>query len=109
MTRFCGLNGEWIEVHKDVVTIGLTASALDNMGSIDRLQLPQVGAVLRQGDVVVIFESCKAAYDFESPCSGTVIAVNSKLLDDPCQLQESTWLFRLHQVPQQELMSFSHN
>lgn len=41
-----------------------------------------LGAQVRQGEVVALLETAKATFEVESPVSGTVLAVNSKVGDE---------------------------
>ena len=63
--------------------IGITRHAQDTLGDIVFVELPEVGRVLRQGEVAGVVESVKAASDVYAPLSGEVIAVNEALRADP--------------------------
>ena len=41
-----------------------------------------LGAQVRQGEVVALLETAKATFEVESPVSGTVLSVNSKVGDE---------------------------
>ncbi|HEY1792293.1 MAG TPA: glycine cleavage system protein GcvH [Opitutaceae bacterium] len=71
---------EWVRTEPDgTVTVGITDYAQAALGDITYVQLPKVGAALKQGSVFGVVESVKAASDVYAPLSGTVTAVNSKL------------------------------
>jgi glycine cleavage system H protein len=53
------------------MTIGLTAFAIEQLGEIVYMELPQAGKVLKKGDVFGIIESVKSASDMYSPVSGS--------------------------------------
>lgn len=101
-----GPNGEWLERDGDVVTIGITRSTAEQVGNVIGVHFPEVTAPLHRGDVAVVLESSKAAIDCESPLSGTVKAVNFRLLEFPQLINEAPehdgWLYRLENIENHE-------
>jgi glycine cleavage system H protein len=75
---------EWLRREEDGnVTIGITDHAQSSLGDLVYVELPEVGQdVDNAGDMAVV-ESVKAASDVYAPISGTVVAVNEALSDDP--------------------------
>jgi len=90
---------EYIALADDLVTIGITAFAVDQLGDIVFVDLPQVGAVLQKGQPFGTVESVKAVEDLYAPVSGVVTAVNQALLDHPENLMTdpygSAWLVQM--------------
>jgi glycine cleavage system H protein len=74
---------EWVKVDGDVATQGVTNYAATHLGDMVYVDLPEVGAQLKQGEAAGALESVKAAADFYSPISGTVVERNENLLDEP--------------------------
>ena len=75
---------EWLRTEADgAVSVGITDYAQASLGDITYVQLPKVGAVLKQGAPFGVVESVKAASDVYAPVSGTVIAVNAALDSKP--------------------------
>ncbi len=64
-------------------TIGISRHAENALGDVVYVELPKVGSIVKKGQVFGVIESVKAASDLYSPVSGTVIAVNTNLIDDP--------------------------
>lgn len=91
---------EWVYLDGDVITIGITQFAQDQLGDVVFVELPEVGAELTAGDAVAVVESVKAASDIYAPLTGTVIAVNEVLQDNPELVNsdpyEDGWFFKLH-------------
>lgn len=92
---------EWALREGNKVTVGLTAHAIDQLGDIVFLELPKVGAAVKQGAAFGVIESVKAASDIYAPVSGRVVEVNEPLpntLDlfksDP---YGKAWLIRIEQ------------
>jgi glycine cleavage system H protein len=74
---------EWVKLDGDVATTGVTNYAATQLGDMVYVEMPAVGTVVTMGESAGALESVKAAADFYSPLSGTVIERNEKLLDDP--------------------------
>ncbi|MBY0460288.1 MAG: glycine cleavage system protein GcvH [Gemmataceae bacterium] len=73
---------EWAKLDGDVVTVGVTAFAVEQLTEPTYLELPTVGAVLSAGEKFGIIESYKSTSDLYSPVAGTVIERNEPLVDD---------------------------
>ncbi len=74
---------EYLRVEEDVATIGITAFAVDQLGDIVFVGLPEEGADLQKGDSFGSVESVKAVEDLYAPVSGQVIAINEAIVDSP--------------------------
>ena len=75
---------EWVELAEDdLVTIGITDFAQEQLGDLVFIELPEVGDEVSQGDNICVIESVKAASDLIAPVSGEVVAVNERLNDEP--------------------------
>jgi glycine cleavage system H protein len=75
---------EWVKTDAGgTATVGITDYAQASLGDITYVQLPKVGAVLKQGGAFGVVESVKAASDVYSPVGGTVTAVNTALDSKP--------------------------
>jgi glycine cleavage system H protein len=75
---------EWLRTEADgTATVGITDYAQASLGDITYVQLPKVGAVLKQGGAFGVVESVKAASDVYAPMGGTVTAVNAALDNKP--------------------------
>ena len=74
---------EWHQLAGDVVTIGITQHAADELTDITFVQLPKVGATLTAGKPFGEIESVKATADLMTGVSGQVVAVNAALTSNP--------------------------
>ena len=70
---------EWAFREANKVTVGLTAHAIEQLGDIVFLELPKIGAPVKQGSPFGVIESVKAASDINAPVSGKVVEVNEAL------------------------------
>src|SRR4051812_18832353 len=98
---------EWAQVDENIVTIGVTEYAQEQLGEVVYVELPEEGAKVNQGESFGVVESVKAASDLYAPVSGTVIEVNTTLLEDPSSLNDDPmndgWLIRIEMDSEKEL------
>lgn len=74
---------EWVKVDGNSATVGITDHAQDHLGDVVYVELPEVGAAVKQGEGFGAVESVKATSDVYSPVSGKVIEVNEELGNSP--------------------------
>lgn len=83
---------EWTKTADDgVVTIGITAHAVEQLGDITMVTLPDVGAALAAGEAFGDVDSVKAVSELFAPIDGEVIAVNEQLDDAPETVNEAPY------------------
>lgn len=71
---------EWARLEDDgVVTVGISAYAVEALTDLVFMQLPEVGATVTAGESFGEIESVKAVSDLYAPISGEVVAVNAEL------------------------------
>ncbi|MBI4632100.1 MAG: glycine cleavage system protein GcvH [Chloroflexi bacterium] len=76
-------NDEWVKVNGDAATAGLTFYAQEQLSDIVFVELPSVGATLKQGETFASVESVKAASDVYMPIGGEITEINESLSDRP--------------------------
>ncbi|QYZ68416.1 glycine cleavage system protein GcvH [Neotabrizicola shimadae] len=90
---------EWLRVEGDLVVVGITEHAATALGDVVFVELPETETVVATGDEVVVIESVKAASDILAPVDGEIVAVNSKLADNPGLVNEdplgAAWFFKM--------------
>jgi glycine cleavage system H protein len=74
---------EWVQVQGNVVTMGITQFAADELTDITYVELPAVGTAVRAGEPCGEIESVKATSEFLCAVNGKVTAVNTDLADHP--------------------------
>jgi len=80
---------EWVKVEGSTGKVGISDHAAHELGDITFVELPKVGARVKQFGLLGSIESVKAASDIYAPVSGSVIAVNSTLDTTPELVNES--------------------
>ena len=82
---------EWARIEGDAAVIGITDHAQAELGDITFVEVPEVGATIRQNDVFGTIESVKAASDLYAPLSGTITEVNPDLEGSPEVINEAPY------------------
>ncbi|BFG28429.1 hypothetical protein CerSpe_147030 [Prunus speciosa] len=82
---------EWVKVDENSATVGITDHAQDHLGDVVYVELPEVGAAVKQGEGFGAVESVKATSDIYSPVSGKVIEVNEELGNSPGLVNSSPY------------------
>ena len=81
------------------IKVGISAFAVDQLGDIVFVELPEVGASIEKGSSFGTVESVKAVEEMYAPVSGTVVAANQAVIDTPELLQndpyEQGWLLKI--------------
>lgn len=89
---------EWAE-KGDVVKVGVTDYAQDQLGDIVFVELPEVGDSFEKGDECATLESVKAVSEMYCPVSGEVVEINEALEDEPGLINEDPyekgWMFKV--------------
>jgi len=72
---------EWVRI-TDIVEVGLTDYAIEQLGDIVFVELPAVGDPVTANNPFAVVESVKAVSDIHSPVTGTVTEINEQILDN---------------------------
>ncbi len=90
---------EYVRLDGEIATIGISAFAVDQLGDIVFLELPEVGDAMEVDETFGSVESVKAVEDLKSPVSGTVIEINDLMVESPEQIAEDpygeSWLVKV--------------
>lgn len=74
---------EWVRDDGEVLVIGITSFAQEQLGDVVYVDLPSAGAEMEQGQACGEVESTKSVSDLFAPVSGTVVERNEDLDDRP--------------------------
>jgi glycine cleavage system H protein len=90
---------EWLRVEGDLIVVGITEHASEQLGDIVFVDLPEADTEVAKDDEVAVIESVKAASDILAPLDGTVVEVNDVLADNPGLVNEDPlgdgWFFKM--------------
>jgi len=90
---------EWLRVEGDVVVVGITEHAAEQLGDVVFVELPDTETEVTKDEEVVVIESVKAASDILAPIDGEIVEVNEMLVDEPGKVNEDAqgdaWFFKM--------------
>lgn len=82
---------EWARREGDLVRVGITQYAVDQLGDVTLVDLPKAGTGLAAGAHFGDIESVKAVSELFAPLSGSVVEVNAELENAPECVNESPY------------------
>lgn len=99
----CSKTHEYILENSDgTYTIGLTDYAVEQLGDIVFLELPDTETEFKKGETFATVESVKAASEIYMPVSGKIIEINSAVVDNPETMNEDSyekgWLVKVERT-----------
>ncbi len=115
-SALCSKTHEYVlELQDNQYEVGLTDYAIEQLGDIVFVELPEVGSTFEKNEVFATIESVKAASEVYMPISGKVIAVNEAIADAPETLNDDTvedkWFIKIEsdadQVEFADLLDYS--
>ena len=114
-SMLCTKTHEYVLELEENFEIGITDYAIEQLGDIVFIELPEVGTEFSKNEVFATIESVKAASEIYMPISGTVIEVNEAVVDNPELLNdeayEEKWLIKIEsnadQVEFADLLDYS--
>ncbi|MCC2594779.1 glycine cleavage system protein GcvH [Pusillimonas sp. MFBS29] len=89
---------EWVKAEGDVLLVGITDTAQDQLGDLVFVGDVNPGAALAAGETAGVVESVKAASDIYAPVDGEIVAFNEALNDNPDLINQAafdTWIFKI--------------
>ncbi|MEX5260852.1 glycine cleavage system protein GcvH [Kocuria sp. CPCC 205263] len=99
---------EWVD-ESAPVKVGLSAVAVDALGDVVYLDLPEAGSTVTAGEVCGEVESTKSVSELFAPVSGTVVEVNAAVVDEPGLVNSDPygdgWLFTVEVTDEGELLT----
>ena len=98
---------EWVNVVGNVATIGITDFAQSELGDIVFVEFPELNSTVEKGQSAGSIEAVKTVADLYMPISGTVIAVNENLDDNPEAVNDTPygdgWMVKVEIANQDEI------
>ncbi len=90
---------EYVRLDGEIATIGVSAFAIDELGDLVFLELPEVGEALEVSERFGTIESVKATSDLYAPVTGTVVERNDAMIDSPESIADDPygegWLIKI--------------
>ncbi len=114
-SMLCTKTHEYVLEQGDTYEVGITDYAIEQLGDIVFIELPEVGATFSKNEAFATIESVKAASEIYMPISGEVVEINEEIVDSPELLNdesyENKWFVKIKSVADQvefaDLMDYS--
>ena len=90
---------EWLDLDGDVVTLGITQYAVDELTDVTYVEMKPVKSTILPGESIGEVESVKTTSDIMSPVGGEIVAINQRAVDEPSLLNSDPfgegWLVKI--------------
>ncbi|CUK06647.1 glycine cleavage system protein GcvH [Shimia thalassica] len=90
---------EWLRVEDDLIVVGITSHAAEQLGDVVFVELPDQGAEVTKDEDICVIESVKAASDILAPLDGEIVEVNAMLEEEPGKVNDDpmgeAWFFKM--------------
>ena len=83
---------EYVRMDGEIATFGISAYAIDQLGDIVYIELPEEGDIIKKEEPFGSIESVKAVEELKAPITGTVTGRNEEILDEPEKLSEDPYI-----------------
>ena len=87
----CTKTHEYVLEKDDLFEVGITDFAIEQLGDIVFIELPEVDSEFSKNEVFATVESVKAASEIYMPISGKVVEINEAIVDSPELLNDETY------------------
>lgn len=99
----CSKSHEYLlDNENNTFTIGLTDYAVEQLGDIVFLELPEIGTEFKKSETFATVESVKAASEIYMPVSGKILEINEAVVNAPETLNEDCyengWLVKIEPI-----------
>ncbi len=98
---------EWVRADGDEIVVGITRHAVDQLGDVTMVTLPDPGQAVQAGEAFGDIDSVKAVSELYAPVSGQVTARNDALDDTPELVNDDPygqgWMIRIRPADSAEL------
>jgi len=108
MTKvLCTKSHEYLIKEGKSLKIGVTDFAVEQLGDVVFIELPEIDSTFKKGDIFGTIESVKAASELYIPVGGTVIEINEKVIEKPELINNDCfkegWLIKIKDFNEAEI------
>jgi len=100
---------EWYKIDENIVTVGITKFAADDLTDITHVEFPPLEAAISLGATLVEIESVKTVRELFCAAAGRVSGINTRLINKPQLINTdpfgSGWIIKLQTQPPTSLDS----
>ena len=98
----CSKTHEYLLEENNEYFIGLTDYAIEQLGDIVFVEMPDTGTEFKKGETFATIESVKAASEIYMPVSGKIVETNENVVNSPEILNEDCyekgWLVKIEKT-----------
>ena len=87
----CTKTHEYVLEKDDKYEVGITDYAIEQLGDIVFVELPDIDSEFSKGEVFATIESVKAASEIYMPISGKVVEINEEIVNSPELLNDESY------------------
>lgn len=84
-------NHEWLTIEENIITLGLTSYAVERIGEVLYVDLPEEGNKISVQNTIAEIESARHVIDLIGSFNGTILEVNSRLFEDPSIINDDNY------------------
>jgi len=116
MSEAAPKNGEyndgklWFQRKATIVTLGMTSSAIEEIGSVQSIDFPEEGLDFEKGEIIVTIEGTNGSFEVSAPASGIVQEINEAAKEEPEMVSddplEEGWLVKIEIQDTSDLKEF---
>ena len=114
-SMLCTKTHEYVLEKDGLYEVGITDFAIEQLGDIVFIELPEVDSEFSKNEVFATIESVKAASEIYMPISGKVVEINEAIVDSPELLNDESysdkWLIKIssdaEQIELADLLDYS--
>ena len=90
-SMLCTKTHEYVLEKGDKYEIGITDYAIQQLGDIVFVELPDVDSEFKKNEVFATIESVKAASEIYMPISGKIVEINEEIVNSPELLNDESY------------------
>lgn len=114
-SMLCTKTHEYVLEQGDKYEIGITDYAIEQLGDIVFIELPEIDSEFNKNEAFATIESVKAASEIYMPISGKVVEINEEIVNSPELLNdenyENKWFIKIEssadQIEFADLLDYS--
>ena len=101
----------WFQRKGSVITLGLTSHAMEELGSVESVEMPDEGDDFEKGEVILTVQGTNANLEVTTPASGLIQEINEAAAGDPDRITEDPleegWLVKVEIQDQTDLKEYA--
>jgi glycine cleavage system H protein len=101
----------WFQRKGTIVTLGITSSAIEDVGSVQTIDFPEEGLDFEKGEVIMTVDGSNGSIEVSAPASGIVQEVNEAAKEEPDMVSddplEEGWLVKIEIQDKTDLKEFA--